>query len=1279
EEAKPKAIEAEFKRVLELEADQLSLAEKYALYLHNTGKNRKAAAEFLRIAKVYEDSLSDLEEAIRVIRLLRSLEPADLSVTEEEAALLEKLGRKDEAVAVLRDLALSYSNEGSAAKSADCVGHCAEILSDDHIAQIEAAEAYERLKQADKATQYFMRAIALHQSAGSLDANIPLLKRVIQLNPADLDIPEALARTFEQTGQPAAAVTQWLELGAEHEKRNEGSRAIEIYRHVKTIEAEELESRRRLARICAQTGDNAGALTELREIVPITLGLGDEDETISVLKRILELDAEDAPSMVILADQYRRLAWDKELFSLLLKLEDLYCRTDQTDSAISVLEELRSLRPDDLQLTRQSFDLLVKTRKNAEAASVGTSLVETFLQHDDAAKAKELMRLVDDIEPDNVERRISLAHLADSHGHSELALEEFRRGCEELAEYGAIEPALQLAEAGLKSFADDIGLRRAKISLLKQAEKADLAIEEMLSLASLYETQGEDEQSYKVLDEILADYPESIPTHQQIVNMALRSGDMERTSEHLIQLAEINYVAGNLTDSIRALEQLLELQPERTELRTRLAELHHEAGNTPRAREVWFHAAKELRAAKQLDQAIEIYQRVRENYPDDVDTLANLTACLREGGKDDAYLSHAMELSESYTQTGDFDRATHILEELGQRFPKNIAIWERLAAAHAESGDQDGAVRCFKAMFEIHQSQRRYDLAKACLEQAYQLRPDDVEILQQLGEICLRLNQRAEGLEHLSKAALRMKELSNFDEARQIIERIMKIDPTNLETRRILGSICEEMGDFDNAVKNYALAARGFSERRENVQAIQVFEHLLKLDPGLSEEREAYAHVLERENRIEESGQQYLLLIKNLKEDADPRQVIRYCRQILKENPYHVEAHIYLYKVYDQTKKPRLALEEAQWLADYYISTGDMDEAEAYIRRGLEASPGEIELRKRFVDILIETNRQGEAADNLRELASSAQAQGDVRTARWALSRACEVMPENLEYRQQLAQLLETAGELAEARRVRIEIMQIYLAQGEMEKARAMGERVVESAPNDEELRTHVAQIFENAELPEVAAFHYTYMAKAALQNEDHKRVLKITDHILKIKPRHIPARECLVQSLMASGDGAGAANHSRELYNLYLEAGDLEDAHRVLKIVIQNRPSDPEPRRLMVDLYRKMGKMDQVVEQLRRLAEICANNSDIDNAVAALKELIQIRPDDTRARARYIDLYSQMGDESELYDDFLQLARAYRKEGSVVEASQVYEKLLQTHPERTECREQFVDFLFEQ
>src|SRR5690606_29246565 len=132
----------------------------------------------------------------------------------------------------------------------------------------------------------------------------------------------------------------------------------------------------------------------------------------------------------------------------------------------------------------------------------------------------------------------------------------------------------------------------------------------------------------------------------------------------------------------------------------------------------------------------------------------------------------------------------------------------------------------------------------------------------------------------------------------------------------------------------------------------------------------------------------------------------------------------------------------------------------------------------------------------------------------------------------------------------------------------------------------------------------------------------------------------------VALGEGTMAREEAKELYGLHLRTEDFEGAERSLKFLIQQKPSDPEPRQWIVELYRTMGREEPMVEHLRRLAEIYVNLGDVEKAISSYKELLEQRPEDARARMRYIDLYSQLHDETELFDDYLLLAAAHQKNG---------------------------------
>ncbi|MCE5230876.1 tetratricopeptide repeat protein, partial [bacterium] len=195
----------------------------------------------------------------------------------------------------------------------------------------------------------------------------------------------------------------------------------------------------------------------------------------------------------------------------------------------------------------------------------------------------------------------------------------------------------------------------------------------------------------------------------------------------------------------------------------------------------------------------------------------------------------------------------------------------------------------------------------------------------------------------------------------------------------------------------------------------------------------------------------------------------------------------------------------------------------------------------------------------------------------------------------------------------------------------------------------------------------------------DHARAKELAYHTLGLKLRHVGARQTLIEALCALRETSLAVEEYGRLYDIYIESGDMDSALAALQSMIELAPSRPEPRRKLIDLLRSMGRGEAVIEHLRRLVELHVSAGRHDDAIDCLRELMTERPDDTKARVRYIDLYTQLGDESDLAGDYLELARIYARKGLLAEATQTFEKLITVHPKLLVAREELIQFLLAQ
>lgn len=1271
---------AEYERILELEPGHLHLKERLADYLNELGRVDEARRILAEVIEAWRDERGEYEDALRVLERLKSLSPDDLDLLGQQALMHEKLGRADLAATAWRELAAAHRRAGANEAAADCLVYAADLAADSADVQIETADLMRRCGRNDNAVLYLLRAVDIHDRGDRPEPIATILRQAIELAPARLDLPAALAQVYERLARMADAADQWMALAHRHESKGDAAAARDICLHLKSIAPDHLECRRRLARMAEAAGDRMGAVAELRDVARLAAEQGAPREAAESLERLLRIDAHDEPAMIELAELWARMEQPEEHYQSLGRLENHYCAAGKHDQAIEVLERLKKLRPDEPELTARTIELLVLTGHMDQAAALGIGLVETWLERDDEPRALETLRRTAEIRPDDCKLRIDLALLLKRHGRADAARQEFHLSALKLFEAGRLEGALAVCSAGVEAFDDDTALRDLTARTLAQLGRTAEAIEAWLQLAAMHDERGETDRAQRVYEAVLAETPDDQSALEAMVEWALRREKTSLAIEHLVRLAEAHYLCGRLAESIEALERIGKLDPSRTDLRARLGELYWEAGDADAARRVWLGTARDLKAQGGAEAALKMLERASAAAPDDLETLAELVEAAADAGRADLYQREGLRLAGCYEAAGSLDESLAIYESLSRRQPGEPALLKPLCEIYTRRGKTGEAVGAWKQLFEIHRDGHRLDAARQCLEAALALDPENAALLEEMGELSLAQGRRPEGVDYLMKSAAALRDRGEWPRAREVAQRALKLDPLNLDLRRLLAELHEEVGEQAEAVAEYAQVGRALAEAQRTEDARAVLSHLLVLDAARHEERELLARMLARENRIEEAVEQYQRLLEFAAGDEDPRPAIKFCRQILSLDANNAPAHGRMCDIYEKTDKLRQAFHECEWLTEYHAGNGDSEAALAAARRGLRWFPEDLPMRRRLVELLIDLNRRGEAAEALVQVAALAEARGDARATAWALELACQIEPDDLEHPRRLGDFQERNGAAPEARATRLGLVERMLAAGEMEQARVLAERVVDSAGADEEaVRARVAQTFEEAGLPEVAAYHYHQLARGALGAGDHARAKELAYRTLGLKLRHVGARQTLIEALVALRETSLAVEEYGRLYDIYHENGELDAALAALQAMIELAPSRPEPRRKLIELLRNMNRTEAVIEHLRRLVELHVSAGRHDKAVDCLRELMTERPEDTQARIRYIDLFSQLGDESELADDYLELARIYVRKGAVVEATQTFEKLIAVHPALLVAREELIQFLLAQ
>lgn len=178
----------------------------------------------------------------------------------------------------------------------------------------------------------------------------------------------------------------------------------------------------------------------------------------------------------------------------------------------------------------------------------------------------------------------------------------------------------------------------------------------------------------------------------------------------------------------------------------------------------------------------------------------------------------------------------------------------------------------------------------------------------------------------------------------------------------------------------------------------------------------------------------------------------------------------------------------------------------------------------------------------LAALAERYEANGDYQAARYHLTRAHDLAPENIYYALQLAGVQAELGERAQA-------ASLYAA-------------ILEQAPERLDARYDLARLY-------------------AMEGETAKAAA---------------AYERILQ------ENAGDRAARRRLLNLYEQLGDGPNAERILADMLKDDPQNPDLRRTMAEIRLKQGRYEEAADEFLRILE--QNTQDVQWWIYAARTL---------------------------------------------------------------------------
>lgn len=240
-----------------------------------------------------------------------------------------------------------------------------------------------------------------------------------------------------------------------------------------------------------------------------------------------------------------------------------------------------------------------------------------------------------------------------------------------------------------------------------------------------------------------------------------------------------------------------------------------------------------------------------------------------------------IEQAEKHVRAGRVKEAIAEYEKLALTDPQDVGTLNIIGDLYIRLGHTDRAVRSFLKVAEEYERRGLFSQALAIYKKIHKLNPDHVDYALKLGDLYGQQGFLADAKNAYLAVAGRLVEGRKIADAIAIYEKIIKLDPGDLDTRKALSALYRENGYPDASLEQLNAIADVCAERGQFDAAVEVLYEALAFRPSDTKSLVNLVEVYKRANRTDKAIE---VLEKELASNPDNVQLLNILGNVHFEN-----------------------------------------------------------------------------------------------------------------------------------------------------------------------------------------------------------------------------------------------------------------------------------------------------------------------------------------------------------------------------------------------------------
>jgi diguanylate cyclase (GGDEF)-like protein len=391
------------------------------------------------------------------------------------------------------------------------------------------SRAFDREKAIKQAEKYVQQ--------GKVEAAIKEYEAVAKADPGDVTISNILGDLYQRANRVDEAAARFAHVAEFYRKNNQMPQAVATYRKLVRLAPDRPEHALTLADLSRKQGMAADARQMFQQAAEAARRINSPNTLIAALRELSKLDGNSAATKFELAEAYAATGQ----------------RNDATEAYLAAAAGFRT--EGRIEQTRAAFERATELRPENLVALRG--LVETMIDAGQSDAAYELIRGRISQSPNNLDLAVTLGRAYIHGGDLPSAEATFERLYS--VDQARFEHKLEVAEAWIER-----GNYDRAIEIVRQCLDVTLA-------------RGQKKRATAVLKQIIEKSPEHIEALKCLAEIYERVDEKRNLASTLNLLAQAAIRIQREQDAIRALEKLVEHQPNKKAYRKQLEELSAQA------------------------------------------------------------------------------------------------------------------------------------------------------------------------------------------------------------------------------------------------------------------------------------------------------------------------------------------------------------------------------------------------------------------------------------------------------------------------------------------------------------------------------------------------------------------------------------------------------------------------------------------------------------------------------------------------------------------------------